>query len=687
MVQISHSNYKSNTGVWILFFLCAVLPILLAGCSSQEKRWESPALVQPSDAGNEPEPAISTPETEAPVVLQPIDRTPAKSQYPYLDALTQRAGFQTAWFIASSAGLSSNGVEAKAEEYGVTQIQLGGDILQAVDDLILNPEKRNYVQRFAQQMNAENIEVLVNSREIHLEGRTFLFDKEAPLVAARQAAYRKALTLIPELDGVVLTFSGALLPPWDAAAPEGMTQISVPERIRFLIDTIRPVVVDELGKRLYVRLEGDTPQQVEWIAAALSEYNDDNLVVILPPADSSNLASLYGRFAGKPHMVNLDLTGAQFGGPRILASLGDRFEDWKALRNQDAVRGAVVQVYGKTGSALNSPNEINLYLFSKTGDAVSPDRKSVESEWIQKRYGFDPMTREESLMAAIFDRSAAVNKKMALVNNSLRFAVNGNLPDPESWNLQDLGTQSGAMTPEQEHFHRQLINPEKQTLIDLDQESYEAVDSINKSLADLESMRQQLHENDYNDLLQRLQLQRLLAEIFQYGKQSVWGFTLWKKTRDEDEALFLEAHLQKMEQLASALEERYGANVEPGNPTRIRKWVERIRKEFPRVIMGWKERTWNQIKDVVIQQTGPGNVEIRWNTTQPAKSNFFITSQLPIFDRMISSAAYPTTTHKTALSDLEGGKTYFIKIQVVSDNGQVTNSGIFPLLLETAPVM
>lgn len=681
----------------ISFSIAVFLPILYTGCVGKQVVWNPPVIEQPSSSSTpnldrlvaESNKDSSVQGTGLPSNPKSQELIQPAVERPFIATPPPSSDFQNAWLISSVAGLSIDDLLVKAQEYGATQFHLGGDILQAVDDLVLNVEKRNSVQRIAQQVKSKNIETFVWSHEIHLDGRTFLFDREAPLIVARQAAYRKALQLIPELDGVVLTFSRALLPLWDAAVPEGYVQIPVPERIRFLIDMIRPVVVDELGKRLYISLDGDNPQQTESIAQVVSDYNDDSLIAILPSQNnamnSSGLAPLLERLSGKPHLIGLDLTAG--GGNPMLAGLGDIISRWKSLRSQGSVLGVITEIYGKNGSMLNSPNEITLFAFSKIGQDTPLDLRALQAEWIQKRYGLLPMTREASVLINIINRSAAIHSKIETIGNTILFAVNGDLPDSDSWTLQDIRSKSGSLTPEEDYLYRRLIDPDKQVLIDLQQESFEAVELADQSLAELESMRLQLNNLDYSDFLQRLQDQRLMAEIFLYGKQSIWGFALWKKTQDEDEALCLEDHLQKLSKLAESLEQGARFGRRPGDPIRIRKWVERIRREFPRVILGWRERSWNQIKGIVIQQTGPTNVEIRWNTAQPATSNLFITSQLPVFDQMTTASTFPVTEHKANLSNLEAGKTYFIKIQANSTDNQVTNSGLFSFELEVSPVL
>ncbi|MBN2327267.1 MAG: hypothetical protein JXR73_08930 [Candidatus Omnitrophica bacterium] len=685
-----HKNYPSNTltkRLPVLLTTALAGALWLSSCSTTETRWDSPILVPPPDAQSQSAQTPATgPESMTPAG-QPDELIQPVIERPYIQTADDVDRFQTAWRITRAYGLDLQNLEAKIDEYGVTQIHLGGDILQAVDDLILNPGKRDYVQRLAQRLDAKNVETLVCSHEIHLEGRTFLFNENAPLAAARQAAYRKALSLIPELDGVVLTFSNALLPPWDASLPPEYPQMSQPERIRFLVDLIRPVVVDELGKRLYIQLEGDSPQSSEWIVQALQSVMDDSIVAIVPSQTTPLQNALFQSFHDQPRIAELDLAGVQFGGPRFIVENWTDWPRWQSLRNQEDLEGVVSDIHGQNGSLLNSPNEINLFAFSKSGQDAPLDHTVLQADWIQKKLGLLPMSREGNVMSNLLANSFQWNAKMSFVQNMLCFSDNGGLPDPETWSLSQYLSSSQSMPQEQKYFLRRLLEPNKQMLIDMAQESAEAVGLLEQAIWDLESLQLQLDSMVYNDLHRRLEHQRFMADVLHYAKQVIWGFEYWKKTRDEDEALYLEAHLQKLERLADAMEERYPKDITPGNPDRIRSWVGRIRREFPRVILGWKERQWNQIKEVAIHQTGQNSVEIQWKSALPASAKVFAADQLPIFERMVSVSSYPITEHKARVENIEPGKIIYLKIQIQSEDGQITNSGVFPFQLESSPVM
>ncbi|MGC9329991.1 MAG: hypothetical protein ACP5I1_20310, partial [Candidatus Hinthialibacter sp.] len=144
MLYKNDSSFSFQNRPLVLLILALAGALWLSSCSSTETRWESPILVPPIDADQQTAQTPDLgPESVAPTspsgeLIQPIER-------PYFQTAEDVGRFQNAWRITQAYGLDIQDLEAKIDEYGVTQIHLGGDILQAVDDLILYSGKRDYV--------------------------------------------------------------------------------------------------------------------------------------------------------------------------------------------------------------------------------------------------------------------------------------------------------------------------------------------------------------------------------------------------------------------------------------------------------------------------------------------------------------------------------------------------------------
>ncbi|MFB3786045.1 MAG: fibronectin type III domain-containing protein [bacterium] len=683
-------------GGWLRRLAGLIIPwmgfCLLTGCASAPAPWEPPVIVP----GQPPAGAASRPQTSTPVPgvenIEPQELIePAQPVSPIAHPLSH-AAFEVGWLVGSRDRFSAEDLLGAAAEGQVTQVQVGGDVLQAVDDLILDSSQGDFVRQLARQLDAQGIDTLVWSRELHLESKNFRFLITDPLVAARQAAYRTALTAIPEIDGVVLSFDGALLEPWNAEIPSGFTNTAMPDRIRFIIDMVKPVIVDEMGKRLFLYVNASSLQAIDWITEALSAYPADSFTLVLPlnlpqGAMVGPVNPYLDELAARPRMILCDLAGGVFGGPRFLVSLGGELGRYNSGLGRENWRGMVTPVHLAAGAVYNSLNAVNLLALAELARNPETIPAVPWTDWIQRTYGAAPMTREGQTLRKIYESSYLWACKLAFVKQCFLFADQGDLPLPGQVNRRLAEKWEQRLGQGYQYACRELRAPRKQTLLDITQEAYEAMNGLEQALQDLENIRNNLHPMEYEDLNRRLVHERRMAEVMYYAKQTYWGLQLWESTKDEDEALCLEANLQRLERLADEIERNYGGEVRPGDPGRIREWVSVIRHSFPRVLFGARERNWNKIQNVVIRQTGPSGAEVQWTSAWPSTSRIFVTTQLPVYDRMQPVSEFAATRHQIPLENLQPGVWYYIKIQCTSEKGEVTNSGEFRVQLEAQPVM
>ena len=244
--------------------------------------------------------------------------------------------------------------------------------------------------------------------------------KPRPMVAARQAAYRYALKDNPQIDGVVLSFSGAMLNPWDVQVPEGYPNLSPAERIRFIIDMVKGVVVGEFQKKLLIRFDAKTADQKKWLAEALDQYPvEANLQVIVPVPlfasyEMNSLDEFSQSLTRHKVFIEYDLLSDKFGGSNLLCALPDLmyYKTQKYLGMN--LLGGVGLVQGKSGSIVNSPNEINAFALFHIfkGKPILPDQ--LWTGWLERRYGVYSSTREGDTLKHILQSSADIRKKMFL---------------------------------------------------------------------------------------------------------------------------------------------------------------------------------------------------------------------------------------------------------------------------------
>ncbi|RJP31361.1 MAG: fibronectin type III domain-containing protein [Candidatus Omnitrophota bacterium] len=673
-----HALHSWNFVMFRFAMLSLLFMMIAAGCSQVERRDDQYSISQ-------------EPQRIVPVEMPPssdIDIAPSES------TLSPKKEPETEFGIRLTRAdrYSVNSILEKVLEYGITHVQLGGELITTVDDLILNPEKKAFVEAISRRNQSMGIHTYIWSSELNLEGRTFHFNWTAPLVVARQSAYRSVLQAVPEIDGVVLNFENAFLKPWEAVIPAGLPPFSSRERIRFVIDMVRSVVVDEMGKRLLVYAGTGKEEYATWLTEILENYPEEKITVITHASLQGNefldVWHPHFRTVGlHRHLLECDLTASAFGGMRFFNCLtDDLYEIWSQSRLHD-VKGMIGLVEGEDFSRLATPLQMNLFSLAKMvfQPDIPPDM--IWNESIQRVFGLFPASNEGQSLQALLRNSFFWWRRAGMVKGIPLLSYRGDLPEHADL-IQPLKLiDSDALHPGIRFLLDELENPRKQTLIDLAQETLETTTWFNRAIRELEHIASSLNPSDYEWLKQRFEQQRLLANVYYYIKQCYWGFRYWEKNKSEEEALILEAHLQRLQQIGEHLEQQINSTDEIFYAKRIRDFVADIRGHFPRVILGWRDRQWNYLSDIRIKQAGPESVELSWTSEQPSISRVFATTGFPIFEITKSAVETPTLEHRVILDGLKRGARYIFKVQCSTEDGKVTNSGEYLFQTMPAPLL
>jgi hypothetical protein len=219
----------------------------------------------------------------------------------------------------------------------IQHIMLKDTAIRAVDDLLYQSQLMERVQQTARVANSNYVNTLLWSREINGEGTSFVFASGTPLVIARQTAYRNVLQRIPELDGIVLSMEDAVLPPWKASSLLQGDLTSPAERALFVINMVKQVVVDELGKQLWIYLPDSSPDSM-FVADALQTLGSSDIDVI-----TSSIAMAKSNVVQKNFDVHwlADITG---GNQYSLYGMPHEYQSGLEEGNADILAGLTVNV-------------------------------------------------------------------------------------------------------------------------------------------------------------------------------------------------------------------------------------------------------------------------------------------------------------------------------------------------------
>jgi hypothetical protein len=597
------------------------------------------------------------------------------------------------WVITSFDPAEIYSILQAAPKFGVSHIQLGGTIVQSIDDIILNPQKREFARDVATQLDEQGINTYVWSRELNLEGTTFRFHWNTPLVSARQAAYRYALQEVPQIDGVVLSFSDALLQPWDATIPSGYPQLGPAERFRFVIDMVKAVVVDEFKKKLILRFDVESVEQKIWLAQALDQYPVESMDVIVPVPilrnwSQSAFQTVENSLARHHNYLEFDMLGEGVASPSMLYCLVDEIHGLYSELMGMNVLGGVGIVQGNGFSILDTPNEANVFALYHTFRGKPILAEQIWDGWVQRRYGIFPTSKEGQIVKTILKDSVDIQRKIYLSNGMLIPVEEGDLPVlPDTLALNLPKDRSGLLQDSYMHLAGKLQNPDEQMLVDLAQESHEVIESNRILKERLSTVIGSLRPEDFDQISRVLTLQDFAARTCMYIKQCYLGHRVWQSTKSETEAIYLEGHLQALESLADRIQIELGEENAAVSAAQIRDFVSDIRSSFPRLLYGEKLRSWNRIYDIHVYQTSAQAVEIRWKTDLPSTTTIFSTFELPIFDLVIPVSDFPLKEHRALLEGLDPKKEYVFRIQCTDNSGKAVNSGFIPFQLEGIPAL
>ena len=179
-----------------------------------------------------------------------------------------------------------------AARFGVNHVELSHGLIMNIDELLGDsPEVETRAETLRtgiERAHAHGMEAFVWAHEWSgLDNADLCYEPGSAAWTARAAAYRDALARIPEVDGVVLMFGSAPMPPWFTVCSCDWCRESYPgggdpffgpppqaERIRLVTSELGAVLVDELGKQLFVRTFVHEPEEIAWHNDGLSAVTD-----------------------------------------------------------------------------------------------------------------------------------------------------------------------------------------------------------------------------------------------------------------------------------------------------------------------------------------------------------------------------------------------------------------------------
>ncbi|WP_163175508.1 hypothetical protein [Bacteroides sp. 51] len=238
--------------------------------------------------------------------------------------------------------------------------------------------------------------------------------------------YRKMLGLVPDIDGLILTFieTGAY-----AEKQHSVKMPTAEEKLAAVVNAVADVVIHERGKKLYIRTFAYSQEEYAGTVGCIRHIKSDKvgLMVKEVPHDffmTHPNNTFIGKF-DRPTIVEFD-TGNEYNGQGVIANTWPEYvmKRWKDYINQPNVVGYAARTdrYGTT-KIVGTPNEILLYTLKRMTEEPTVSAEQIYDEFICLKYGKRALAPVKSAFQKSYD-----------IVTSVLYTLGTNLADHSSLN-------------------------------------------------------------------------------------------------------------------------------------------------------------------------------------------------------------------------------------------------------------
>lgn len=325
------------------------------------------------------------------------------------------------WIILSDNQDNAIKTIKAAKQYNINQLQLSHQIVHDLRE-VKSETVRNQVNDLVHLAHSEGIdEVLLWDHSFYplhyypdrfktCPGETINLDN-TDFWQWYKEDYRRMLDLVPEIDGLILTFIET------GAYAEKQYSLNMPtpeEKLAAVVNAVAEVVIEERGKKLYIRTFAYSEEEYAGIIGCIEYIKNDKVTLMIKevPHDFF-LTHPNNRFIGKlerPMIVEFD-TGNEYNGQGVIANTWPEYvmKRWKDYIDRPNVTGYVARTdrYGTTG-IVGTPNEILLYALKRITEDRSISADQVYDEFIVSKYGKDVLLPVKSAFKKSFDIATSI---------------------------------------------------------------------------------------------------------------------------------------------------------------------------------------------------------------------------------------------------------------------------------------
>ncbi len=429
-----------------------------------------------------------------------------------------------------------------AADFGVNHIQLSHDLIMDIDDAV--GDDADTLARIA-TLNAGIARAHEHGMKAYVWAHEFTgvsidvcFDPADPVWETRAQQYRVAFSAMPDLDGVILMFGSSDLPPWyafcscdwcvDNYGDDPLESPPPAVKVQLVAQAIGEVVVNELGKELFIRTFVHEPNEVAWHSDGLREVEGVSFtgmhkgpVQDWQPYNPHHACT--GNVGSHPSVLELDLAGEYYGKSELPWAAPGYY--WYRLEHAWKNRGigAVARVQRGSLHALGTPNEVNLYAVAEW--VKNPDLP-IESVWdgfLESYYALAPQADGQATLKQVLKDTFPIRRKSHYVLGIWALDKGSDIPNGVALDQFDDRGDMPKWDADWTDVWNALDRPNKETVWQVWQEGCEAVVLAEVSLTASADLDGKLATDLYSDLARRMRHQYYAARAWRAAKLFIWA--------------------------------------------------------------------------------------------------------------------------------------------------------------------
>ncbi len=574
----------------------------------------------------------------------------------------------------------------RMREFGVTHVQLSHRILTRVDQFQSEPEVVARVRTLSQAIHAQGGQSIVWMQELNTSDTyTYCFDLDGEQMQAKMQAYREALTLAPEIDGVMISFGSAPTELQTIVPSCQITRFAQPkERYKAIIEAISRVVMDEFGKQVYVRTFYHKGYEIPILRDALKKTARP--VVVMSKSEPNDFEPYYplnpllGDVGPHDQFFELDCAGEYWGRGALpfvaVEYFVQRFREALARSASAEGRfiGSTCRVDRYEYSAIGTLNEANLFAQAQLVADPSLSVDSILGRFVENNFDLPAGSSAYTRLVNILRRTYWVGRKMYYAKGEWAFKKGSDLPDSNVDALSNMVNKTiSQWDADYTLISASLLVPTQRNLTELLQEKHEAADIAQRNLTALAALQGELATHDYARIETLLIKQRLASEVWLHMAGAIFA----ARNLSLASSRWVAWHLDQMEAIADTLDQGGYAQIAdlyPVSSDDIRTFVANERSLL--VPEEGVALTWPVIEGIDVVEAAAEHVRITWQAQPDVSYRIEVTQQLPAYPQAYhyeSEGLDQTSRAEFTITDLTPGSPYWFRLVAQTDSGTIAS--------------